>query len=285
MGEDIAFINQKWYDLVKSTDIQSGGKGDICMKVLMILVDGMRPESMVNIPQAQKLLAQSAFTMKAVTVMPSMTLPCHMSLFHSVDPSRHGTATNTYAPQVRPVRGLCEVLRSAGKSSAFFYDWEQLRDLTRPGDLDFSYFAKGERFGYAVTDRMVTNAAIDYMGEHAPDFAFLYLGDSDEEGHRYGWMSEEYLAAIRRSWEHIERILAVLAEKYAVIVLADHGGHDRTHGTNGPEDMTIPLMIRGDGFVPGSEFDDASIMDIAPTVAQLLGVECDREWEGRSLVK
>ena len=253
------------------------------MKVLMILVDGMRPDSLVDIPQAQKVMGNSAVCLNAATVMPSMTLPCHMSLFHSVDPSRHGTATNTYAPQVRPVRGLCEVLRSGGKSCAFFYDWEQLRDLTRPGDLDFSYFAKGEKFGYAVTDRMVTDSAIAYLGEHRPDFAFLYLGDCDEEGHRYGWMSEKYLEAIRRSWEHIDRVLDTLPAEYAVILLADHGGHDRIHGTDTPEDMTIPVMIMGGGFTPGEITGDVSILDLAPTVVHLLGIERDRDWEGRNL--
>lgn len=255
------------------------------MKVLMILVDGMRPDSLADIAPAQKMLGESAFTMCAATVMPSMTLPCHMSLFHSVDPSRHGTTTNTYAPQVRPVRGLCEVLKDGGKDCAFFYDWEQLRDLTRPGDLAFSYFAKGEKFGYAVTDRMVTDAAIAYLGEHEPDFAFLYLGDCDEEGHRFGWMGEKYLAAIRRSWEHIERVLQTLSEEYAVILLADHGGHDRIHGTDIPEDMTIPVMIRGGGFVPGEMPGDVSILDLAPTVAHLLGLAPDRDWEGRNLAK
>ena len=35
-------------------------------------------------------------------------------------PERHGTVTNTYVPQVRPVRSLVEVLHSAGKTTAMF---------------------------------------------------------------------------------------------------------------------------------------------------------------------
>ncbi|MCI9552423.1 MAG: hypothetical protein HFE94_02675, partial [Acutalibacter sp.] len=85
------------------------------MKVLLILVDGMRPDALGGVAQAQAMLARSAASLCAQTVMPSVTLPCHMSLFHSVTPQRHGTTTNTYAPQVRPVRGLCEVLAAAGK--------------------------------------------------------------------------------------------------------------------------------------------------------------------------
>jgi len=115
-------------------------KGEKRMKTLLILVDGMRPDAIENMPAVQELMKKSTYTLDARTVMPSVTLPCHVSLFHSVDPERHGTTTNVYAPQVRPIKGLCEVLSDHGKKNAFFYDWEQLRDLTRPGSLTFSYF-------------------------------------------------------------------------------------------------------------------------------------------------
>ena len=61
-------------------------------KVILILVDGMRPDGMMQCgnPFAQKLVENSTYSLNARTVMPSVTLPCHMSLFHSVDPERHG---------------------------------------------------------------------------------------------------------------------------------------------------------------------------------------------------
>lgn len=254
------------------------------MKVLMILVDGMRPDSMTDILLAQELIRSGASTMSASTVMPSVTLPCHMSLFHSIDPSRHGTTTNTYAPQVRPVTGLCEVLARNGKTCAFFYDWEELRDLTRPGSLEYSFFRSGRNTGYAEADRYVTDAAISYLTEVQPDFAFLYLGNPDEEGHRFGWMSEQYMVAVRNAWDEIDRVLRVLPGEYTVILLADHGGHDRIHGTSAPEDMTIPVLIRGRDFPADSKLSNVSILDIAPTVANLLKIAPDREWEGKSLL-
>ncbi len=102
------------------------------MKVLLILVDGMRPDVLGDIPLAQELLKKTTYSLDADTVMPSATLPCHTSLMHSVEPSRPGTTTNAYTPQVRPVRGLFEVLKRAKKSSAFFYNWEQLRIFPDP---------------------------------------------------------------------------------------------------------------------------------------------------------
>ena len=68
------------------------------------------------------------------------------------------------------------------------------------------------------------------------------------------------------------------------IVTADHGGHDRTHGTDMPEDMTIPLFIRGKEAEAGKKLEEASILDIAPTVAKLLGVRKPRDWEGKELL-
>ncbi len=104
-------------------------------KVLLVLVDGMRPDSLRRCghPFVDEFLAQSACALDALTVMPSVTLPCHMSLFHSVDPGRHGVLTNVYTPQVRPIPGLCEQLRLHGKTSGFFYNWEELRDLSLAG--------------------------------------------------------------------------------------------------------------------------------------------------------
>ncbi len=254
------------------------------MKTLLILVDGMRPDALKEIPRAQALLRRSATALDAQTVMPSVTLPCHMSLFHSVDPARHGTTTNTYAPQVRPIRGLCEVLNAAGKTCAFFYNWEDLRDLSRPGSLAHSYFCSGSQFGYEEANNRVTDDAIEYLSENDTDFAFLYLGYVDEAGHGYGWMGPEYMAAVENSWENIDRLLKSLPGEYTVMVTADHGGHQRSHGTDQPEDMTIPVILCGKDFAPGSSLKDVSILDLAPTVCALLGVQQDRDWEGKSLL-
>ena len=55
---------------------------------------------------------------------------------------------------------------------------------------------------------------------------------------------------------------------------ADHGGHDRTHGTDSPEDMTIPFIIKGKDFKAGEKLENVSIKDIAPTVAKLASGHC-----------
>lgn len=254
------------------------------MRVLLISVDGMRPDAIGNIQEVKKMMKKASFTMNGKTVMPSVTLPCHISLFHSVPPSRHGTTTNTYMPQVRPVKGLCEVLLENEKKSAFFYNWEQLKDLSRPGSLTFSYFCKGKDIGYDKSNDIITDAVIDYIKNNYVDFTFFYLAETDEVGHKFGWMSEEYMEALERSWKNIEHVLDSLPDDYTVIITADHGGHDRIHGTDMPEDMTIPFFFLGENFEAGKELCDVNIMDIAPTIVKILGAEKDEDWEGKSLL-
>lgn len=255
------------------------------MKTLLVIVDGMRPDALVKTEAARDYLEKSEYTLTARTVMPSVTLPCHMSLFHSAPPSRHGTTTNTYMPQVRPVNGICETLFAAKKNCAFFYNWEEIRDLSRPNSLSFAYFCKGRRIGYEKANNVITDAAIDYLTSEDMDFTFLYLGYTDMAGHDCGWMSGEYMAAMENSWNNISRLTDALSDDYTIIITADHGGHDRTHGSDLPEDMTIPVIIRYKGEKRETDLSDASILDIAPTVTALLGVAPEEEWEGRSLVK
>ena len=254
------------------------------MKVLLISVDGMRPDALPKVKNAQNIISKSARNMNAQTVVPSVTLPCHMSLFHSVDPGRHGTTTNTYMPQVRPVNGICELLLKNGKRSAFFFNWEELRDLSRPASLTHSCFISGGKLGYDKANPMTADACIDFLSKVDVDFTFLYFGYPDAAGHGYGWMSEQYFESLENSWYNIERVVESLGDDYTVIITADHGGHDRTHGTELPEDMTIPVIMYGKDVKAGEAFEGANIKDIAPTVAKLLGVEPDAEWEGKSLI-
>ena len=254
-------------------------------KVHLILSDGMRPEAMeaCGNPYVKELLDSSLVKLHAKTVMPSVTLPCHMSLFHSVDPTRHGIATNTYVPQVRPIRGLFEVLKANRKKSGFFYDWHELRDLARPGSVAVESFFQGDTYGYEQTMPKVLEASLKAWKEDDLDFAFTYFGWSDGAGHGKGWMTEEYLRAVSGAFDCIRQLIENAPEDCVTIVTADHGGHDRTHGTTMDEDMLIPIIIHGAGL-QGIIEQEASIKDLAPTIVKLLGCEPDEDWEGVSLL-
>ena len=68
------------------------------------------------------------------------------------------------------------------------------------------------------------------------------------------------------------------------MITADQGGHDRTHGLEIPEDMTIPMFFLGAPFKPGEILSYVNLKNIAPTVATLLGVATPEEWEGKALI-
>jgi len=96
-------------------------------------------------------------------------------------------------------------------------------------------------------------------------------------------MSEEYLRRIHIATQNAERVVDAFGEEYEIIITADHGGHDRMHGTSLAEDMTIPMIFIGKAFEAGRRLDDVSILDIAPTVAKLMGLPPEKEWEGKAL--
>lgn len=254
------------------------------MKTLLILVDGMRPDALANCKAAERVMANSVYTLNAQTVMPSVTLACHMSLFFSMSPERHGTKGNTYVPPQKLLLGLFDVLAIKKKKVASFYSWGQLRDLCYPASLDYSLLINGANVGYDKANDRLTDAAIGYIQQTDPELTFLYLGYPDEAGHAHGWMGKEYMQSLENSWENIARIMAAIPKDYAVIITADHGGHDHTHGTDCPEDMTIPLIFAGAERELIGNLDKVSIMDIAPTVAALAGIDPDPNWEGKCLL-
>ncbi|MBQ3488000.1 MAG: alkaline phosphatase family protein [Clostridia bacterium] len=254
-------------------------------KVILISVDGLRPDGFLACgnPYIHELMQKAYYTLDGKTVMPSVTLPCHMSLFHSVDPQRHGISTNLYMPMVRPIDGLFERLKSIGAVSAMYYGWEPLRDVARPESLKFAEFIHA--YTEESTDTTLTDRALARIEKSKPDFVFLYMVDTDEKGgHDNVWMSGEYLRRVSIAVDNIRRVIESFGDEYTVVITADHGGHDRTHGTDLPEDTTIPMFYVGKDFPAGQRFSGGSILDIAPTVAKLMGALPAPEWEGRSLI-
>ena len=167
-----------------------------------------------------------------------------------------------------------------------FFNWEQLRDLNRPGTMDRVYYERLRKFDNEplLSDISVTDQCLSYMPQNEPDFVFLYLGVTDELGHKFGWMSKEYLAAVQNAVQCIRRAKETLSQTYHIIVTADHGGHDRSHGTDLPEDMTIPIILHGPCFEAGKKITGMNIKDIAPTIVDVLGVKKPDDWEGKSIL-
>ena len=70
-------------------------------KLLLIIIDGCRPDALheARTPNIESLWKRGAYTWTAQTVMPSVTLPAHSSMFRSISPQQHGIqADNIYRP-------------------------------------------------------------------------------------------------------------------------------------------------------------------------------------------
>jgi len=95
----------------------------------------------------------------------------------------------------------------------------------------------------------------------------------------------------------LAEILAVIAARLSVagtivVVTADHGEEFFEHGRFGhgktlyEEVVHVPLVLAGPGVPAGASRDDAAMLiDVAPTVAKLVGIARDPRWEGRDLLE
>ncbi|HUT20628.1 MAG TPA: alkaline phosphatase family protein [Anaerolineae bacterium] len=257
-------------------------------RAVLFVVDGLRPDALPRAPtpHIDALIARGASTMAARVTVPSVTLPCHVSLFFACGPERHGVTTNTWVLPVPPIPSLFEVARHAGLEAAAFYTWEQLRDLAPPGTLDTAYYRRlDEPADNHVLDTAAAAAA--YVAQQPPGLCFVYLEAADQAEHRFGWMSDRYLAAVTQCDRAIGTVVGaldradILAET-AIALTSDHGGHDHSHGTETPEDMTVPWILAGPGTaVEGCRLpSSATIVGTVPSLLYQLGIEMPAEWLG-----
>lgn len=263
-------------------------------RVFLCSMDGVRPDAIAaaHTPTIDRLVREGSHTWKARTVMPSVTLPCHTSMLRGVVPERHGITDNLFLPLARPVPSVIDVARQAGRSTGFCYNWEQLRDLAAPGSLNFSFFYKyplgpqGGNSNYAASEPDQMKYLCEMLAAMDLDFLFLYICTTDAAGHDYGWMSAEYLQAVEWADHYLGVVLDRIAElgraqETCTLLLSDHGGHARTHGTEMDEDMTIPWILHGPGIKQGYEITGpVRIYDTCTTIAHLLDVPRNDQWEG-----
>ncbi len=249
-------------------------------KLIFVMIDGLRPDAMMQgyTPQLDHLCQRGSYTLSAQAVMPSVTLPCHISIFHSVPPTRHGVTTNIWSPMVRPIIGLIEHISNV--HTAFFHSWEPLRNLNTPGTLSFSYYFY-RKAPLLLNSQKICTTAIEYIQAEKPDFAFVYFDAVDLAGHDFGWMSSDYLQVVTEIDGLVGKLMEAVPPEYTVIVQSDHGGHERVHGLDIPEDMTIPWVIVGPDIKSNHMIQkNMRLLDTAPTIARILGFEAHPDWEG-----
>ena len=253
----------------------------LASRVLILSIDGLRPDaiSLAPMPNLLALMENSAYTLAAQTIHPSSTLPSHSSMLTGVCPSKHGVDWNDYIPSNGYANGtdLFDLSHAAGLQTVMHVGKEKLQQITEPASLDiFTY----------VNDRdlVVTQRLLD---DFPQDFGvmFVHFPLVDGMGHVYGWLSPEQLSVAFRADEALGKLLAELdvrgiRDETLIIITADHGGHDTTHGSSLPEDMTIPWIASGAGIQPKALTTQVHTMDTAATAAFALGLPIPPEWDG-----
>ena len=250
-------------------------------KVILISIDGTRADAItkINHPFVNFLMENGTYCLNERTVFPSVTLPCHYSMTHSVPPERHGLTTNQFIPLVRPVVGLFEEANWEGAKVAMCSNFVTLRDLANPEAVHVAYFLKMAH--YEEEDWRVVDKALEFMDTENPELVFVHLVDTDHYGHDHGFMSDKYLERLSIAYDLAQKIYEVGKDEYTVIVTSDHGGHDRVHGTELDEDMYVPFFMVGENVKKNNELKEMSIIDVTPTIADAMGLNRPGIWEGK----
>jgi predicted AlkP superfamily pyrophosphatase or phosphodiesterase len=230
-------------------------------------------------PNLMDLMNSGAYTLSAQTIYPSATLPAHTSMLSGLCPQKHGVNWNDYIPEngFAQVTDIFDIAHAAGMQTVMYVGKEKLRQITEPSSTDiFEYINDRD---LVITEKLIENFPADF------DLMFIHFPTADGMGHVYGWLSGEQLSVLYRADQAIGNLLAELdarglREETLIIVTSDHGGHDTTHGSSLPEDMTIPWIATGAGIQPVLLTTQVQTVDTAATAAFALGLPLPSEWDG-----
>jgi len=252
--------------------------------VFIFSFDGGKPSVMQQskMPTLFKLSEQGATTWTAQTTFPSITLTSHTSMLTGVGPDKHKALWNDWEPE----KGMVKVptifaLATREKlTSAMFVGKPKFIHLYQAHSLN--------RFSLPSYEaKVVAASAARYIEERKPNLCFIHLADPDGAGHQYGWGSKEQIQAFADSDSALDTVMKAIAragiEKTSVVILtADHGGHDRTHGTSSPEDMNIPWIVWGENVKAGYKITaPVTTYDTSATALWLLDVPLPKDFDGK----
>ncbi len=255
--------------------------------VCLIIIDGLRPDAirMDISPTLWHLSRSGVFSPRAISVMPSITLPCFYSIFFGVSSQRHLVLSNEDKTTKVNYPNLIKTLSEKGLKCGVFFDWKPLlRVVGNPEALDCCCF---EDEGSSIdkisdADYRMLSSANNYMISERADFIFIYLGSIDGVGHKFGWMSEQYIKQVNLIDKNLNILLKNLPEEAVLFVHSDHGGHDFSHGSDKDEDMHIPWIVWNKKRNRGYDIDSqVSILDTAPTILSLMDIPVPNEWDGK----
>ncbi|MBL8078966.1 MAG: alkaline phosphatase [Anaerolineales bacterium] len=260
------------------TEVSPAGK---IKHVIIITYDGMRGDAVAAapMPNLMSMMRDGAYTTTARTINYAVTLPGHASLFSGLCQSKHGVDwdVTTYYKGYSKGVDIFDEAHAAGLKTVMIVNKEKMRQLAEPETTDVFRIVYG-------TEKVIMNSAIEEIAAGF-DLMFIHFGSPDNRGHKYGWMSDAYLKALRDGDAALGLLLPALdqygiRDSTLIIVTSDHGGHDRGHVGTVIEDLLIPWVAYGPGVKAGQLTNPVSIMDTGPTIAYALELPFQAEWDG-----
>jgi len=276
--------------------------------VLLITIDTLRPDALGwiagrNDTPAIDGLARAGFRFPAAATPVPLTLPAHVSIMTALVPRRHGVRDNGQTLGDVPLT-LAQVLRSHGYATAAFvsgYPLDHIFGLDRGFEHYDDNLPEGdegwlERLAYDTTD-----AALAWVATaRKPWFAWIHYYDPHDPytPPRPFWRPGDrgaYLGEVAYTDSAIERLLASMgpgsSESRLTVFTADHGEalgehREKRHGYFIYDStVTVPLVLHWPGHLqPGQSEAAARLLDIAPTILELVGLPALQDVDGQSLV-
>lgn len=265
-------------------------------RAIIVCWDGAKPSVLEDLlekgqlPALKALMKDGCWTWTAQTIVPSSTLPSHVSMLAGVPPALHGVTWNSDRPEKGPlqVSTVFSVAKSRNLTTAMVVGKTKLRLLDAPGTVDADCLVEG-------TAEEVSQGALEIIGQFDPDLLFVHFAQPDAAGHESGWgdtsagtaPSAEYLSALRACDAALGTLTRRLKagrrwDRTLMILTADHGGHAKNHGSADPQDTTIPWIAAGPLVeARGPLKSPVHTEDTAATALAALGVALPGSWTGR----
>jgi hypothetical protein len=257
-------------------------------RVVFVLIDGLRLDTSTKtevMPFLDELRQTGAWgTMHSRP--PSYSTPGYSVLFTGAWPQiNDGPVMNMdYEEMANWTQdNLVSAIHRAGlKSGISGYNW--FEKLIPQEAVTAGFYTPGEDW---QADRDVVDAAIPWIEQGQFQFVFVHLDQVDYAGHHEGGPRDpRWDEAASRSDALLREIAALLDfERDTLFVCSDHGHIDRG-GHGGQEQVVLlePYVMAGAGVKAG-QFGDIQMVDVAPTLAALLGANIPAASQGRVLVE
>ena len=255
------------------------------MTTVLISLDGVAPRFVTpeRMPNLCGLARSGAGCFTARTVDPPWTRPAHATMLRGVEPAEHGLVDNTLAPLQTDAPSILQWARDHGHMTAMAVNWHPMDTLVEARATTHR-FVIDSGYDPAEDDLMIDQLGRMFALPAPPTVVFAYLCRPDLVGHDHGWGSGAYLQALVDVDEALGRLLGLIGTAASVVVTTDHGGIGDNHGDVVPDVMETFVVARSPRIAAGSFWSAASMVEIAPTVADLAGLPPCPSWPGTSLV-